>query len=507
MMQHRSIDFRSMTVRLWISAFCLGSVLLACNLTVAEESTKSPEAAGLLWFSPETVDVEGHAAKSTVIAAAPPADDSPRVASKPMPELATTDANPVSDVVEDVFGDVLVDIGVMPSKDLAESPATDTSASVTAVPARDAEAVAAKSEPSNPESDAAISVETQAPARVIPSRVASLRKPVEDCLRLYEPKLLNSGEHSCWSMMHAFLGWGANTQIRIGSANGRPTSVLNWICQNQPCAGRRLFYVSDGRIKGREGPGYQGHAAQFLAMAAQTNTPREFPIRLQGNDFTIDELVKEEQLTCREPMELTFKLIGLSHYLDIDASWKNERGENWNLPRLIRAELAQPVNGAACGGTHRIMGLTYAVKKRKEAGKSIDGQWWRAEKFINDYYAYSLSLQNRDGSFSSDWFKRRGDWGGNDRKLQTTGHILEWMIFASSDEQLLDQRISRSVAFLTNLMVQHRYHDWEYGPKGHAVRALRLYHERVFGGEWNQPSKLVRRDRKPSKPRRSGRRR
>ena len=319
--------------------------------------------------------------------------------------------------------------------------------------------------------------------------------------------MLNSGEHSCWSMMHSFLGWGVDSQIRIGSERGKRTGVLKWLCSNQSCAGRRLFYVSDGRIKGREGPGYQGHSGQFLAMAAQTDTPREYAIRAQGHDFTIEQLVKEEQLTCREPMELTFKLIGLSHYLSTDAKWKNERGEKWDLPRLIRAELAQPVNGAACGGTHRIMGLSYAVKKRKEAQKPVEGQWWRAEKFVNEYYKYAMSLQNRDGSFSSDWFKRRSDWGGNDRKLQTTGHILEWIVFASTDEQLVDDRITRSVAFLTNLMVQHRYHDWEYGPKGHAVRALRLYHERVFETNWKQPATLVRRGNEPTPSRRFRQRR
>ena len=218
-------------------------------------------------------------------------------------------------------------------------------------------------------------------------------------------------------------------------------------------------------------------------MAAQTDTPREYAIRAQGHDFTIEQLVKEEQLTCREPMELTFKLIGLSHYLSTDAKWKNERGEKWDLPRLIRAELAQPVNGAACGGTHRIMGLSYAVKKRKEAQKPVEGQWWRAEKFVNEYYKYAMSLQNRDGSFSSDWFKRRSDWGGNDRKLQTTGHILEWIVFASTDEQLVDDRITRSVAFLTNLMVQHRYHDWNMGQKGtlsaHCVSTTSEYSRRI----------------------------
>ncbi|MCP4189798.1 MAG: hypothetical protein GY768_04135 [Planctomycetaceae bacterium] len=536
MTQLTSKLIQTFNAKTWLSLICACIGTLATTACFAEQSTRSLDIVGFLWFSPETADLESHVAKATALTGVTTASQK------------TTKNSSETDELEVVFGDVLQEIGLLTkpkiddatdaeelatdAEELAadtKEPATDAEelAADTKEPATDAEELAAEEssdkvqryitkfqisvtdEPTDESSELAItsSKDTQPPARVIPARVANLRRPIENCLRVYEPKVLNSGEHSCWSMMHSFLGWGVDSQIRIGSEKGRRTNVLKWLCTNQACAGRRLFYVSDGRIKGREGPGYQGHAGQFLAMAAQTHTPREYAIRAQGNDFTIDELVKEEQLTCREPMELTFKLIGFSHYLNTDAKWKNDRGEKWNIPRLIRAELAQPVNGAACGGTHRVMGLTYAIKKRKEAQKPVEGQWWRAEKFVNDYYNYAMSLQNRDGSFSSDWFKRKSNWGGKDRKLQTTGHILEWLVFASSEEQLLDDRITRSVAFLTNLMVQHRYHDWEYGPKGHAVRAIRLYHERVFESDWKQPATLVRRGNKSTPSRRSKRRR
>src|SRR5690606_19525961 len=110
--------------------------------------------------------------------------------------------------------------------------------------------------------------------------------------------------------------------------------------------------------------------------------------------------------------------------------WLNDRGETWSIPRLIRSEIGQPINGAACGGTHRLMGLSYAVYKRHQAGKPIVDWWARAAKYIRDYHRYTWTLQNRDGSFSSDWFRRRADWGGLDRKFQTTGHILEWLVFS-----------------------------------------------------------------------------
>ena len=32
-------------------------------------------------------------------------------------------------------------------------------------------------------------------------------------------------------------------------------------------------------------------------------------------------------------------------------------------------------------------------------------------------------------------------------------------------------------------MLQNRDHDWEIGPRGHALHALALYDERVFGSK------------------------
>ena len=110
----------------------------------------------------------------------------------------------------------------------------------------------------------------------------------------------------------------------------------------------------------------------------------------------------------------------------------------------------------------------------------MDGQWWRAEKYISDYQAYTMTLQNRDGSFSSDWFRQRANSGDMERGVQTTGHILEWLVFSLPEEDLYDPRIVRSVSYLTQTLLRHPRHDWPAGPKGHAIRALRLYYERVF---------------------------
>jgi hypothetical protein len=320
-----------------------------------------------------------------------------------------------------------------------------------------------------------------------------LRDGIERCLQIHEPQRLNSAEDSCWSMMHAFLGWGPSCEILIGGPRGPRTNAMAWVAQNQPCGGRRLFYLDGGRIRGREGPGYQGHPAQFLAMLAQCHVDTGFELRVDDRRFTVADLIEEEKRTCSRGMELTFKLMGLVHYLGTEATWRNDRGESWDISKLLSIELSQPINGAACGGTHRLMAISYAVAKRRQEGGAIEGHWSRADKYLKDYHRYTMTLQNRDGSFGSDWFRQRADWGDLNRRIQTTGHMLEWLVFSLPDEDLDDPAVVRSVSYLTEALVQNRYHDWEVGPKGHAIRALRLYHQRMFQASESVATPLARR--------------
>ena len=318
------------------------------------------------------------------------------------------------------------------------------------------------------------------PRVVITRSMSHLRPRLAKTLQFYRGKPLNTRDDSAWSVMHSILGYGVNAPVAINSPKGRRTNAVNWMCRNYPLLNRRLLYLDKGYIKGVEGPGYQGHPCQFLAMLAQINLQRDYPLQINGQTFSLEDLINSEMYTCAANRELTFKLIALSHYLPSDARWKNESGEVWDIPRILEAELSQPVNGAACGGTHRVMAISFAVRTRELRGEPIEGVYLRAKNYVRSYQRYAMSLRNRDGSFSTEWFKKRSSAGDKDRQLQTTGHLLEWMVYSLPRNELSDPRIVQSVEFLNQLMTRHRFHDWEVGPRGHALRALSLYNQRVF---------------------------
>jgi hypothetical protein len=312
-------------------------------------------------------------------------------------------------------------------------------------------------------------------------QLMNLRSRVRSVLKGYYRKPLNSREHDAWEAMHGMLAYGIHSRILQGSPRGTPITAVGWLCYNKPCKGLTLLYVTpEGELRAKWGVGLQGHTGQFLAMLAQCDVSPEYPIHVGKQEFTIRDLIDAEKTTCYPKSELTFKLIAFQHYLDLDEKWVNDQGLDWDMPRLIREELAQPIRGAACGGTHRLSGLSLSVKARQRRGEPLDGEYARAADFIQKYHSYAFRLQNRDGSLSTEWFRGRGDDEDKDRRIKTTGHILEWLCYSLSDEELRQPRTIRAVAYLANLMYSNYDHEWEVGPRSHAIHALIVYDERVF---------------------------
>ena len=351
----------------------------------------------------------------------------------------------------------------------------------------------AKDEPAESDSESETEVAPKEPGRFhiesedlepeLSSELIALREKIRDCLGYYYQRPENVVSRSPWGCMHWMIAYGVDAELIAGD---RKINAIGYLNYNGNCNGQSLFYTSGGRLQTNIGPGVQGHAGQYLAMLAQSRVQRTYPMLVDGQKFTVADLIEHEKLTCRPQTELTFKLIALTHYLKSDEKWRSNDGETWDIPRLIKEELAQPVIGAACGGTHRLTGFSYAVRKREQRKEPVTGQWLRAKKFIDDYHEYTFKLQNPDGSFSTAWFAGREDNGGPGRRLETTGHITEWLAYSLTKEELTDPRMVKAVDYLTNLLIQHRNEKWGIGPLGHGLHALALYDERLFEGKPGQ---------------------
>jgi hypothetical protein len=309
----------------------------------------------------------------------------------------------------------------------------------------------------------------------------------------YSKRLLNTQDQNCWEVMHWIIAYGVKSRILRGGPDGPPVNSIGWLCWAGRCAGQPLVYLDQGRIAAAKGVHVQGHHGQFLAILAQAKVMQDYPMRVGGRSFTLADLIETEKLGCQTGMELTFKLIALSHYIDLNETWLNSAGDEWSVSRLIQEEIKAPINGAACGGTHRLMGLSYAVHERQKRHEPVDGQFERADIYIRDFHRYTFGLQNPDGSFSTNWFKGPEAKPDLERRLQTTGHILEWLVYSVPSESLTDPRLLRAVDFLSTMLVQNSDKEWPLGTLGHGLHSLAMFNERISKERASEAGTMARR--------------
>ena len=173
-----------------------------------------------------------------------------------------------------------------------------------------------------------------------------LKAKIQRTLKEYYPRHLNTRDHCPWAIMHSFIAFGVDTQLYADRPGGKRMSAIGWLCYNGLSGRSRLFSMSDGQIDPRTGPGVQGHEGQFLAMLAQSRVRNDYQMRIGENQLTVQDLIDYEQATCYRGTELTFKLIALSHYIDHGIQWENDKGETWDVAKILKEELAQAYSGS-----------------------------------------------------------------------------------------------------------------------------------------------------------------
>lgn len=328
----------------------------------------------------------------------------------------------------------------------------------------------------------------------LPPQLEALSGKIHDVLAIYSEKHLNTTQQSPWEIMHRIVAFGIPTEIRRDAPDGERVNAIGWLLWGGRGNGQPLLVLTAGKPTGRIGPGVQGHPGQFLGMLAQSEVSSESPFKLEGRSFTVADLIEQEKLDCKTSEELTFKLIAFSYYLKSDETWLSQDKQKWSISRLVQEEIRQPIRTGACGGTHRLFGISSAYMFRMKQGKPIDGEFQRAQTFIRDYQRYTLgTLQNPDGSFSTDWFNKPANAADPARKLQTTGHMLEWLVWSLPDDQLRDPRVIKSVDFIATTLADQPSRDWAVGPLGHALHALAIYDKRIHGLRGSKPERFARR--------------
>ncbi len=120
-----------------------------------------------------------------------------------------------------------------------------------------------------------------------------------------------------------------------------------------------------------------------------------------------------------------------------------------------------------------------------ESGRTPDQRpICKSREFINDFIEYTWTLQNPDGSFSTIGSNPAGNEPNMERKVQTTGHILEWLVFTLPEEKLKDPRIGKSVDLLISPNSDHRITNGRLDLEATQLGRLRCIQQRMYGAEY-----------------------
>jgi len=332
----------------------------------------------------------------------------------------------------------------------------------------------------------------------------ALRQELDDVLRftLHERRL-SLRDHAAWQILHGALTY--QTRFPVETEDGRTVSAAEHILHGGQMNG---WTVETGIVlenaDGSESRGLravvepgsktgQGHPDQWLAILAQCDLPSETPIVVGNQTFTMADFVSQVQYECpRNPgREWSWTLIGLSNYLPSDATWTAIDGEEWSIEKLVQLEAEQELDSSACGGTHRLIGMTMAIDRHLEQGGKLEGGWAEGQRVIDRAIRTAKDYQNPDGSFSSNYLSRPGHSADLANQLGTTGHMVEFLTLALPEEELHEPWMQRAIWNMCGLFRKTEKLPLECGALYHAAHGLALYRERVYGPhDWSEGLEL-----------------
>jgi hypothetical protein len=318
------------------------------------------------------------------------------------------------------------------------------------------------------------------------------RVRLEAAIQHVRQRELNT-KNGFWTIFHGILGLGPGLTLR-DAETGQKINAVDYICSGGELRGMAFPQTKWG-LDVQLGPTFigQGHQDQFVAEMGQWGMAADRPFVVNGRDYTFLDFVNHSKMRARTNanQELSWTICLVGQYLGTDIAWTNSHGEKLHFEDLIQYELDASVEQAACGGTHRLFGLNWAYHHHLIRGGKKEGVWQGVADKTAKYRDLAKKYQNPDGSFSTDFFRGRGNAEDKNLRINTTGHTLEWLALALSDEDLKQPWVQEAASALSLMILDLQGQEIEGGSLYHAVHGLLLYYSRVYGRNEMIPQELL----------------
>lgn len=323
-------------------------------------------------------------------------------------------------------------------------------------------------------------LEVSSVADAQPKAADPLIEQVNEALHANAQRFLVANHHSPWQIFHGLLAYRQDFILKVGD---QKQSALEWIASADPRFDNRpLFLVSAQGVKFHPYTrpyAFEGHQSQTLALLSESGLPLETTFKASGRDVTLEQLFQSTMLDVNAREETTWVLWAMINYYDVDKQWTNRWGQPWSMEALVRSEVAAHTPTRPCGGNHNLFALARARDKYVATGRPLRGTWFEADQKLRQYIELARSMQNSDGTFSSNFYKGPGFTQDMNSRFNTTGHTMEFLAVALPDNRLNEPWVRNAVNMLSRELLQHRRASVDCGPLYHSLNALRIYRDRV----------------------------
>ena len=295
--------------------------------------------------------------------------------------------------------------------------------------------------------------------------------------------------HAFWTLFHGVLAFGPSLAIS-NPDHTEEFPALDYMLSGSDRHGRISglgFFPTPHGLAVQMGPAYegQGHQDQFAAIMAQYDVPAATAV-LQR--FTVRDIVDQILANARvsadpeDPtrQELSWTLIVVGHYVGTDAHWTNAAGQELTYEDLVAQELHDTIDRAACGGTHRLYGLTNAYHMHKRGGGPMTPLWQEVGAVLERHQAIARENQLPSGAFSTAFFSAKQDSPDLRERLNSHGHTVEWLSQALSSEELSSEWMQRAMAALVDMFLEVEDQSMESGALYHAAHGIVIYYQRQY---------------------------
>ncbi len=220
--------------------------------------------------------------------------------------------------------------------------------------------------------------------------------------------------------------------------------------------------------------------------------PLDTSISAGGKSHRVSDLLNQAKHDIKAGQEATWTLMAMSTYLPINATWTAGDGTEWTLEKIVAMEAAADLAESACGGSHRLYGLTVAMNRylamTGQDASQLTGGWADAEARIQEAIERARLYQQPDGTFSTNFFERPSTSPDVFARIGSTGHTFEFLAMALEQDRLHEPWITRAADALVTLLEQTADVPVECGGLYHAAHGLVLYRTRICGGAATSPS-------------------